>query len=31
LLSVAEDCKTRMTRRFLVPSIAYYCGALRAG
>ncbi len=30
-LSFAEDCKTCITRRFLVPSIAHYCRAMRAG
>ncbi len=31
LLSFAEDCKTRITRRFLIPSIAHHCRVLRAG
>jgi hypothetical protein len=31
LLSVAQACKSRISKRFVVPCIAHYCRELRAG
>ena len=31
LLSVPQDCESRMNERFIVPSIAQYCRVLRPG
>ena len=31
LLSVAQNCKSRISKRFIVPSIAHYCRVLRSG